>query len=94
MIQVDSHDTHQGSRTFSPDKVIAAMGETFHDVCLIILGTDHDDRHNSIWDCLAELQAELMACICSAVAELQPIKIKQQKQQLRLLEGLRCCRGV
>lgn len=44
-----------------PDKVITAMSEAFHNVCLIILGTDHNDRDHSIGYRLAQLQTELVS---------------------------------
>ena len=46
----------------SPDKVIAAVAEAFHDVGLIILGTDHNDWHHGIRHRLAQLRAELVPC--------------------------------
>ena len=47
---------HEGE----PDKVIAAMTEALHYVGLIILGTDHDDRHHSSWHCQPQLLAKVM----------------------------------
>ena len=46
-----------------PDEVIAAVAEAFHNVGLIVLGTDHDDGHHCIRHCLAQLCAELMPCM-------------------------------
>ena len=47
----------------SPDKVIAAVAEAFHDVGLIVLGTHHDDGHHGIRHRLAQLCAELVPCM-------------------------------
>ncbi len=47
----------------SPDKVIAAVAEAFHDVGLIVLGTDHDDWYHSVRHRLAQLRAELVPCM-------------------------------
>ena len=49
-------------KVFSPDEVIAAMLQALDNVLLISLCTDHDDGHHSIWHCLAQLYAELLAC--------------------------------
>lgn len=65
LVEIAAHDIYQDKK-FLPDKVIAAMSKTLNNVCLIILGADHDDRHDSIWDCLAQLQAELMSCTSSS----------------------------
>ncbi len=46
-----------------PDKVIAAMAEAFHNVGLIVLGTNHDDWHHCVRHRLAQLRAELVPCM-------------------------------
>jgi len=46
-----------------PDKVIAAVAEAFHNVGLIVLGTNHDDWHHCVRHRLAQLRAELVPCM-------------------------------
>ena len=69
-----------GTDCHTPDKVIAAMAETLYYVGLIILSTDHNDRHHCIWNRLAQLHTELMTCIGERSACSFDLNVRQDTE--------------